>query len=353
MATVTFERATIAVGGAPVLTDVSLDVADGDFLGVIGPSGSGKSTLLRAVAGFADVVAGRVLIAGEDMRDVHARHRDVGMVFQDPVLFPNRSVERNVAFPLELRGHRAAEIRERVGAEVRAMHVEHLLRRAPDTLSRGEAQLVQVARAMVRTPRVLLLDEPLAALDGALRARIRAELRLLQEGYGVTTLLATNDPDDALHLPRRLAVIDGGRVVQVAPTAEVRRVPATLAAALATGESSTLTVRVVADRQGFWLDGESGSFRRRAWSPVLADWIGADVALMIRPDDVALSPAGSIDAAVVRTVPGQPATLICRIGDRTISVHEHRPTVDAGDRVRLRLDHGVVFDAAGTLITAI
>ncbi len=355
MAAVTFERAAIDVDGTRVLSDVTLDIADGEFLGVIGPSGSGKSTLLRAVAGFADVVSGRLLIDGDDMNGVRAGRRDVGMVFQDPVLFPNRTVERNIAFPLEVRRRPAEEIHDRVGAEVRAMHVEHLLERRPDTLSRGEAQLVHVARAMVRTPRVLLLDEPLATLDDALRNRIRAELRMLQEGYDVTTLMATNDPDDAMQLPHRLAVIHRGHVVQVGTPGEVRRAPATLDAALATGESSMLTVRVAGDHQGFWLEslpGEGG-FRHRVWAPVLAEWVGADVTLMIRPDDIVVSPTGPIVANVVRAVPGQPAVVMCAVAGRTMIVHHADAEADAGDRIRLRLDHGVVFDpASGTMITA-
>ncbi|NND74048.1 MAG: ABC transporter ATP-binding protein [Ilumatobacter sp.] len=355
MASVRFEHASIDVGGTRVLTDVSLDVADGDFLGVIGPSGSGKSTLLRAVAGFADVVVGRLTIDGEDMAGVRVARRDVGMVLQQPVLFPHRSVERNVAFPLELRHQAREEIRRRVGAEVRAMHVEHLLGRRPSSLSRGEAQLVQIARTMVRTPRVLLLDEPLANLDDALRRRVRAELRMLQEGYAVTTLVATNDPEDAMHLPQRLAVLHDGRVVQVGSAAEVSRAPATLDAAVATGECSLLPVTVVADRDGFWLErvGRGGSFRHRVWAPALKPWAGTEVTLMIRPDDVIVSATGSIDARAVRRVPGQPSTLICEVAGRNVGLHDHDADVQPGDPLRLRLDHAVVFDpAAGTAIAS-
>jgi ABC-type sugar transport system ATPase subunit len=228
MASVEFDSVTIAVNGTIVLSDVSLDIADGEFVGVIGASGSGKTTLIRTIAGFTDVVRGRVLLDGLDVAGTKTADRDLGMVFQEPVMFPTRNVRRNVSFPLEIRRQEREEIRDRVDAEARAMHLEHLLTRRPDELSRGETQLVEIARAMVRTPRVLLLDEPLASLDAARQAQMRTELAVLQSGYGVTTIMATNDPVDAMTMPSRLVVIHRGNIVQVGHPDVVHRRPSTL-----------------------------------------------------------------------------------------------------------------------------
>ena len=253
MARVEFDDVTVAVDGTTVLTEISLDIADGEFVGVIGPSGSGKTSLIRTVAGFTDVVRGRVLLDGVDVTAIKTADRDLAMVSQEPVMFPRRNVRRNVSFPLEIRRQEPDEIRARVDAETRAMHLEHLLSRRPGHLSSGEVQLVQIARAMVRTPRVLLLDEPLARLDSARQAQMRRDLAVLQAGYGVTTVMATNDPVEAMTMPSRLVVIDDGSVVQVDRPDVVRRTPASIDAAVGTGECWLLPATVTADRQGFWL----------------------------------------------------------------------------------------------------
>ncbi len=228
MAAVALDDATVVTGGVTALGGVDLDIADGEFVAVIGPSGSGKTSLLRAIAGLAAVQRGRVLIDGRDTTGVAPGDRDVAMVFQQSALLPRRSVRRNISFPLELRRRPAAEIRQRVDAEVRALHIEALLERDPAHLAEGEAQLVQIARSMVRVPRVLLLDEPFAHLDEHVRAAMRAEIGMLQRGYGVTTIMATNDGVDAMTLADRVVVLDRGRVIQFATPDVVRRSPASL-----------------------------------------------------------------------------------------------------------------------------
>ncbi|MDP9463535.1 MAG: ABC transporter ATP-binding protein, partial [Actinomycetota bacterium] len=225
MSTVELEHVTVRCSGTTLLDDVNLAVADGELIGVIGASGAGKTTLLRAIAGLEPLAAGSIRIGGVDVTDATPAARDVSMVFQTPVLIPHRDVQGNIAFPLEIRHQRAAEIATRVAAETRALHIEALLARSPRELSAGEAQLVQVARALVRMPSLLLLDEPLARLDAALTQHMRLELRSLQQGYGVTTLLATNDPVEAMALPDRLVVVEAGHVVQVGPPIEVYERP--------------------------------------------------------------------------------------------------------------------------------
>ena len=352
MTAVTFDGVTVAVDGEVILRDVSLDIADGEFIGVIGPSGSGKTTLLRTVAGFTKVVRGRLLFDGSDVTNVKTAERDVGMVVQEPVLFPRKTVQRNMAFSLELRRQAALEIRQRVDAEARALHLVHLLERHPGGLSRGEAQLVQIARALVRMPRVLLLDEPLASLDTARQAQMRSELSMLQAGYGVTTLMATNDPGDAMSMPHRLVVIDDGMVVQLGTPEEVWRLPATVDAALSTGECRLLTARVSADAEGFWLtvaprDGESAALpalRHRAWHPRFADHVGSDVVVGIRPSDLVVVPAGPVRATIDRIVPGAPGMVHCDVGGWRL-VAQGEPGGEVGDEVALRIDHLRAFDA--------
>ena len=355
MTAVTFDGVTVAVGGSVILRDVSLDIADGEFIGVIGPSGSGKSTLLRTIAGFADVIDGRLLFDDADVAGVKTAQRDVGMVVQEPVLFPTKTVQRNISFPLELRRQAALEIRHRVGAEARAMHVEHLLERNPDQLSRGEAQLVQIARTLVRTPRVLLLDEPLACLEAARRAQMRSELSMLQAGYGVTTLMVTNDPVDAMSMPHRLVVIDDGMVIQVGTPGEVWRSPATVDAALSTGECRLLTARVSADTEGFWLTvppradrpAELLALRHRVWHHRFADHVGGDVVVGLRPSDLVVVPSGSVMGTIDRVIPGAPGTVQCDVGGwRLVAQGEPSRSCAVGDAVALRIDRLLAFDAS-------
>lgn len=267
------------------LDRIDLDIGDGELVAVIGPSGSGKTTLLRAIAGL-DAAAGTILMDADDVTALPPSERDVAMVFQFPHLLPHRTVGRNVAFPLEVRRETIAEIRTRVSAEARALHIETLLGRSPQELSAGEAQLVQIARALVRVPRVLLLDEPLARLDAHVRERMRRELRLLQRGYGVTTILTTNDPVEAMAMADQLVVLDAGRVVQAGPPLDVHREPASLLVAQLTGALDTAMVEVTADSDGYWLRGPEGV--ERAWRPSLAAHVGGWVVRGVRPDGTRL-----------------------------------------------------------------
>lgn len=358
MATVTFDNVTAAAGGSVVLQEVSLDVADGEFIGVIGPSGSGKTSLLRTVAGFTDVLRGRLLLDGDDVTTTKTAARDVSMVVQSPVLLPTKSVRRNVSFPLEIRRQARDEIRLRVTAEARAMHLEHLLSRRPSELSRGEAQLVQIARAFVRTTRVLLLDEPFASLDAGLARQVRGEVSMLQAGYGVTTLMATNDPVEAMVMPHRLAVIDGGEIVQLDVPETVRRLPATVDAALATGDCRLVRAKVRADSEGFWLTvaarhGQPGgvpAFRHRVWHRDFSRHVDAEVVMGIRPSDVTVVDVGSapgpIVGTVTRVVPGSGGVVECDVGGWSLGARGDSK-VSVGDHVNLRVEHVVVFDAQG------
>jgi ABC-type sugar transport system ATPase subunit len=349
MAQVELDRVSVLIEGSRRLDDVSLVVPDGEFVGLVGESGSGKTSLLRAIAGLDRVTAGTVRIGGVDVTAVSPGDRDVGLMFQDPALFEHLSVGRNVAFPLEIRHLGSGEIHDRVGAEMRAWDIETLARRHPAALSRGEQQIVQIARTLVRVPKVLLLDEPFVAVDEPRRGRLRHEIALLQQGYGVTTLMSTNDPADVTALASTLVVLAAGRVVQVDRTSAVRRSPATLVAAMATGPIATLEMRVVADSGGFWLvrhhPAAGESVRLRAWTPALVSYVGAAVTVGVRPEEVVIVDTGAITATVERAVVLHPGWYECLVaGQRVIARAQPGLTPSPGDRVQLRIDHHVAFD---------
>jgi len=349
MARIELERATVVSGRTRRLDDVSLAVAEGDFVGVVGASGSGKSTLLRTIAGLERLASGSIRFDGVDVTNTSPGERDVGLVFQEPALLGHLSVRRNVSFPLDVRHRDPEEIRNRVDAEVRALRIEELMHRNPAHLSHGEQQMVQIGRALVRTPRVLLLDEPFAALDEPLRYRMRAEIGMLQEGYGVTTLMSTNDPLDVATLARSVVVVHDGRVIQAGPTAMVQRSPASLGAAAATGRLSVIEMTVVRDREGFWLmreDPRGGELVRiRAWTPSLAGFAGSSVVVGVRPEHLMVHSTGTIPATVERRLPVPTGSVQCSVAGALLTATlDPSATVASGDAVRLRIDHLVAFD---------
>jgi inositol-phosphate transport system ATP-binding protein len=254
-----------------------------------------------------------------------------------------------VSFPLDVRRLDAREIQQRVDAEVRALHIEQLMDRQPSTLSVGEQQMVQIARALVRTPTVLLLDEPFASLDDQLRSRMRAEIAMLQAGYGVTTLMATNDSADVEALTGMVVVLDAGRLVQVGETASVRRSPASLLAAIATGPLSLIEMTVIAEHRGFWLvreDPAGGELVRiRSWVPGLAAYVGTPVTVGMRPEDVEIGDTGTVAAVVERTAQFGSGGIACMVaGVRVTAAAPLGRRVAVGGDVRLRVAHHLVFD---------
>ena len=215
MGALTLEGVSKSYGEVTALADLSLEVADGELLTLVGPSGSGKSTALRVVAGLEDVDTGRVRVGERDVTRVRAADRDVGMVFQSFALFPHLSVAGNVGFGLAARGVAAAEREQAVREAAARVGIEPLLGRRPAQLSGGERQRVALARALARRPAVLLLDEPPSNLDAPLRVQTRAELRRLHGEVGTTTVHVTHDQAEALSLGQRVAVLADGVLQQV------------------------------------------------------------------------------------------------------------------------------------------
>jgi thiamine transport system ATP-binding protein len=215
------EGIEVALGGRRVLDHVELEADEAQTLALLGPSGSGKSTLLRVVAGLHRPDAGRVLFDGVDVADVPAHRREVGLVFQDAVLFPHRTVGENVGFGLRVRGKSRGEERRRVSELLELVGLAGAEERDIGTLSGGEAQRVALARALAPSPRVLLLDEPLASLDGPLRDRLRDDLRDLFRTLGLTVIHVTHDVDEAFSLGRQVAVLREGQIAQSATPDEL------------------------------------------------------------------------------------------------------------------------------------
>ena len=215
-------------GETAVLRGLDIELYEGEFFVLLGPSGCGKTTLLRAVAGLADLDAGRVLLGDADISAVPAEARNVAMVFQDYALYPHLSVRNNLAFGLKRHRVPREQIARRIERVARMLGIEALLDRKPHQLSGGQQQRVALGRAIVREPALFLMDEPLSNLDAQIRANTRAELKELQRRLGVTTLYVTHDQLEAMTLADRLAVMNQGKLEQVGRPLEVYRAPATL-----------------------------------------------------------------------------------------------------------------------------
>ena len=232
------------------LDAVSLTFGEGEFFGLLGPSGSGKTTLLRAIAGFVQPDAGEIRFDGEDIRAKPVHRRDIGMVFQSYALFPHMSVFDNVAFGLTVRGRRARQVKGEVERMLGLVRLSGLEARRPSQLSGGQQQRVALARALITRPRVLLLDEPLGALDKRLRQQMQIELRQIQREVGITTVFVTHDQEEALTLSDRLAVMFAGRIAQIGRPEEIYQQPASRAVAEFIGGMNFLPCTLAEDGPG-------------------------------------------------------------------------------------------------------
>jgi len=284
VSTIGITRLTKRFGGVVALDEVDVDVADGEFLTVLGPSGSGKSTLLLTVAGFEDPTSGQIHIDGRDVTAVPAHRRQIGLTFQSYALFPHMSVQANVEFPLRVRGIPRSQRRQRVEGALDLVRLRGLEDRRPHELSGGQQQRVALARAFVFEPDLLLLDEPLAALDRQLRQTVQVELGELQRSLGLTTIAVTHDQEEALTMSDRILVLDRGRVQQHGPPEEVYRKPGStfVASFLGTANLFTGTVQRAADDWVLqWQDGQREL-------PVGGPGRDGPVTAMLRPEQIRL-----------------------------------------------------------------
>src|SRR6185436_834709 len=240
MARLEIDRVTKRYGEVHAVRDVTLDVADGEFVVLLGPSGCGKTTTLRVVAGFAEPTSGAVRLGARDITSLPPWKRNAGLVFQSYALFPHLTVAQNVAFGLEMRKVEASEMSRRIADALRLVRLEHLGERLPRQLSGGQQQRVALARALVFRPDVLLLDEPLSNLDAKLRQEVRVEIRELQRRLGLTTVMVTHDQEEALTMADRLVVMNEGSVRQVGSQRDLYERPADRFVAGFVGRSTVL-----------------------------------------------------------------------------------------------------------------
>ena len=280
-------------GEVVALDGIDLSLAEGEFLSLLGPSGCGKTTALRIVAGFDRPDGGKVLVDGKDMTRTPPNKRDMGMVFQAYSLFPNMTAERNVEFGLKIRCLDPSTRRGKVEELLELVGLGHAGKRYPHQLSGGMQQRVALARALAIEPRVLLLDEPLSALDAKVRVQLREEIRRIQSRLGITTIYVTHDQEEALSISDRVAVLSQGHIEQIAAPGEIYDSPATPFVAEFVGTMNRLEGTVEDD--GVVAYGE----KRLAVAAVRGRRKGERVMVLVRPESVELQPANGDGPGVI------------------------------------------------------
>ena len=292
---ISIRNITKRFGNMVAVDDVSLDILEGEFFVLLGPSGCGKTTLLRMLAGFEMPSEGQILIGGQDMAGVAPNRRPVNMVFQSYAVFPHMSVTDNVAYGLKIAGLEKSEIRHRVDEALELVSLGGLGTRMPDQLSGGQRQRVALARGLVMRPKVLLLDEPLSALDAKLRAQMQFELAELQQNVGITFVTVTHDQDEALSMASRIAVMNKGDIAQLAEPSDLYEHPANRFVADFIGSVNIFEGKLTVDEpeqamvdcpelgRVFLNHGVTGAHETTVW-------------VAIRPEKITMLPAGRAKA---------------------------------------------------------
>ncbi len=328
-------------GPTTVVHDFDLSVERGEFISFLGPSGCGKTTILRMIAGFESATAGSIAIAGKEVAHLPPAKRDVGMVFQSYALFPNMTVADNIAFGLRVAKRSADEIRTRVRQMLDLIKLPHLGERYPYQLSGGQQQRVALARAIAVKPQVLLLDEPLSALDAKIRVSLREEIRALQKELGITTIFVTHDQEEALSMSDRIVVLSEGRAEQIGTPFEVYNYPRTRFVASFVGTLNLLAAEVVEPAAGrLALDGRTVSTA----SSLAVRGTGETVTVAMRPEALSLGAAAGDRNAIPGTVEdvaflGAVVRIRVRLDAQTVSLDAfNQPSVSLpkkGDAVTL------------------
>jgi putative spermidine/putrescine transport system ATP-binding protein len=288
-------------GATTVVQDFNLDVEAGEFVSFLGPSGCGKTTVLRMVAGFEEPSAGRIVVGGRDITRLRPNQRNIGMVFQAYALFPNLTVAQNIGFGLKVAGAGRAEIDSRVTEMLTLISLPQMGDRYPYQLSGGQQQRIALARALAPKPKLLLLDEPLSALDAKVRVSLREEIRSIQKSLGITTVFVTHDQEEALSISDRIVVMYGGRAEQVGAPFEIYNRPATKFVANFVGTLNVLEGKVADAAEGrVRIDGQEVRIKEK----LDGSRTGDTLSLALRPEAIALGPR-----------PGHDTTISGRIAD--------------------------------------
>jgi putative spermidine/putrescine transport system ATP-binding protein len=314
-------------GSNPIFTDIDCEIEQGEFVTLLGPSGCGKSTLLRCIAGLTDVSAGKIVVQGQDIIPLSPQKRGVGMVFQSYALFPNMTAAQNVAFGLRMQKVGKAELSKRVADALAMVELGEFAGRYPSQLSGGQCQRVALARSLVTRPRLLLLDEPLSALDARIRKLLREQIRAIQQELGLTTIFVTHDQEEALTMSDRIFLMNAGRIVQSGDAETLYTAPVDVFAAGFIGNYNLL-------------DAASASNLLRR--PVTSQ-------IAIRPEAIELG--GDIDAEirshsllgnVIRyRVQARGVELVVDVLNRSAADLHH-----AGTRIGLTIDHSAIREVA-------
>ena len=336
---ITIEKLTKRFGEKTVLDGIDLQIAAGELFFLLGPSGCGKTTLLRAVAGLNEPDSGRILAGGRDLTGVPPHERDMGMVFQSYALWPHMTLRQNVAFGLEMRSVKRAEVRQRARRALELVKLGDRANSRPNELSGGQQQRVALARALVIEPQGLLLDEPLSNLDAKLRLEMRAEIRRICKEAGLTAIYVTHDQKEALSIADRLAILDQGRLLQVGTPQEVYTKPASRFVAQFIGETTFVEGRVQAVRGGrVEVETAAGAWHATGEGPFAA---GDQVWLSIRPEAVQMHAERERDTNMFRAhmhgtvYLGEVAQHFAELpGGVTLKALETRPRVVARDGER-------------------
>jgi len=332
-------------GGVLAVDHVDLDVADGELLVLVGPSGCGKSTAMRLVAGLERPTSGTIAIGDRDVTTLRAQERDVAMVFQSYALYPHKTVRDNLAFGLRMRGATPDDIARKVADAARVLELEPLLDRKPRALSGGQRQRVALGRAIVRSPQIFLLDEPLSNLDARLRVHTRTELARIQRRLGATMLYVTHDQEEAMTLGDRVAVMRDGKIEQLAPPLELYRTPASTFVAGFVGSPAMNLIECTVD----------GGVARAGDLAIPVDVPAGKLTLGVRPPDIELVAPEHGDArGRLEVIEALGRDLLCHV-DLGAATHDLRVLAPADAALRegdvvgvtLRRAHLHVFDADG------
>jgi len=335
-----------AYGPVRVLNDISLSMAEGEFVVLVGPSGCGKSTLLRMIAGLEDITSGQITIGGKVVNNMPAKERDLAMVFQSYALYPHMKVADNMSFALKLAGTPKAEITERVSEAAGILGLENLLDRLPRELSGGQRQRVAMGRAIVRNPRAFLFDEPLSNLDAKLRVKMRAEIKKLHQRLGKTTIYVTHDQTEAMTMADTIVVLNAGNVEQAGAPLELYNNPANLFVA---GFIGSPEINLIDTR---YEGGDSITVKGGVTLPLgqpLDIAKGTEIVYGIRPQHIVLGETGVAAEVVVVEPTGDAQEVLARLGEVDISivVRDHA-LLEPGDTIQLVIDpaRAFIFDKA-------
>jgi ABC-type sugar transport system ATPase subunit len=346
MARLQISGLTKRFGNVVAVRDLSIDIADREFLVLLGPSGAGKTTTLRCVAGVEQPEAGTICFDDQDVSRVSPAERDVAFVFQTYALYPRKTAFENIAFPLLARQYSSAEIERSVREVAQKLHIEHLLERRPAQLSGGEQQRVALGRAMVRRPRAFLMDEPLTNLDFKLRVEMRSELKRIHSELNTTLFYVTNDQTEAMSLADRIAVMNAGVLQQVGTPEEIYDHPQTRFVAGFIGNVRMNFLQCVLRNDDIpSLDGRGGAWRlpiAESLRDTIRSRSDAEALILgIRPEDLTLSTQtaeGAIEAEVYAVEPlGDRTIFDLRVGDDILKARMP-PTFDAAPGSRLWLN---------------